>query len=433
MASELFRQVRLLDPVSATDCVVDVWIEAGRVRAIRESIPAGTPDSLDVPSADVTVTDAAELVLGPGLVDLYSHSGEPGYESRETLASLHRAARVGGFGRVLLLPDTDPAIATPADVEWIQQHAPAGLPRLQPWAALTLDAKGDQMTELGELAQTDIAGFADGRPIRQWGLLRRSLEYAQALNRPIALWCCDETLRGNGVMRDGPDAIRFGLPGTPAIAETAPLAALLECVAQIGTPVHLMRVSTARSVALIAQAKANGLPITASTTWHHLLLNTQAVGHYDPNLRLEPPLGTPEDQAALIQAVRDGVIEAIAIDHTPYTYEEKTVPFAEAPPGAIGLALALPLLWQQLVEPGHLPALTLWQALSTNPLRCLGEEPEAIPVGIASRIAPNAPTPLTLFDPRPLWKVTRQTLQSRSANTPWLGQEIQGQVVQVFF
>ncbi len=423
MASELFRQVRLLDPVSETDRVVDVWIEAGSVRAIA--------DVLEPESADVTVTDAAGLVLGPGLVDLYSHSGEPGYESRETLASLHRAAQAGGFVRVLLLPNTDPAIpagiasriATPADVEWIRQHAPAGLPRLQPWAALTLDAKGDQMTELGELATTDIAGFADGRPIRQWGLLRRSLEYAQALNRPIALWCCDETLRGNGVMRDGPDAVRLGLPGAPAIAETAPLAALLECVAQIGTPVHLMRVSTARSVALIAQAKASGLPITASTTWHHLLLNTQAVGRYDPNLRLEPPLGTPEDQAALIQAVRDGVIEAIAIDHSPYTYEEKTVSFAEAPPGAIGLELALPLLWQQLVEPGHLPALTLWRSLSTNPLRCLGEELRAI--------APETPVSLTLFDPRPLWKVTRQTLQSHSANTPWLGREIQGQVVRI--
>jgi dihydroorotase len=417
MASELFRQVRLLDPVSETDRVVDVWIEAGSVRAIADRLDPSDADS------DVTVTDAAGLVLGPGLVDLYSHSGEPGYESRETLASLHQAARAGGFVRVLLLPDTDPAIATPADVEWIRQHAPAGLPRLQPWAALTLDAKGDQMTELGELATTDIAGFADGRPIRQWGLLRRSLEYAQALNRPIALWCCDETLRGNGVMRDGPDAIRFGLPGAPAIAETAPLAALLECVAQIGTPVHLMRVSTARSVALIAQAKSSGLPITASTTWHHLLLNTQAVGCYDPNLRLEPPLGTPEDQAALIQAVRDGVIEAIAIDHSPYTYEEKTVSFAEAPPGAIGLELALPLLWQQLVEPGHLPALTLWRSLSTNPLRCLGEEPRAI--------APETPVSLTLFDPRPLWKVTRQTLQSHSANTPWLGEEIRGQVVRI--
>lgn len=433
MASELFRQVRLLDPVAETDRVVDVWIESDSVRVIREAIPPGIDDDVEPPSADVTVTDASGLVLGPALVDLYSHSGEPGYESRETLTSLHRAARAGGFGRVLLLPDTDPAIATPADVEWIGQHTPAGLPRLQPWAALTLDAKGEQMAELGELAQTDIAGFADGRPIRQWGLLRRSLEYAQALHRPIALWCCDETLRGNGVMRDGPDAIRFGLPGAPAIAETAPLAALLECIAQIGTPVHLMRVSTARSVELIAQAKARGLPITASTTWHHLLLNTHAVGGYDPHLRLEPPLGTPADQAALIQAVRDGIIEAIAIDHSPYTYEEKTVPFAEAPPGAIGLELALPLLWQQLVEPGQLPALTLWRALSTNPLRCLGEELRAIPVGIDLQSAPDTPTPLTLFDPRPLWKVTHQTLHSCSANTPWLGQEIQGQVIKVFF
>jgi len=218
--------------------------------------------------------------------------------------------------------------------------------------------------------------------------------------------------------------MRVGLPGAPAIAETAALAALLECVEQIGTPIHIMRVSTVRSVALIAQAKARYLPITASTTWMHLLLNTQSLQSYDPNLRLEPPLGTPADQAALIQAVNDGIIEAIAIDHSPYTYEEKTVPFAEAPPGAIGLELALPLLWQQLVMSGALSALTLWRALSINPSRCLQQS--------CSTVAVDAIAELTLFDPQQPWLISGKTLKSLARNTPWLGQQIMGRVVKTW-
>ena len=184
-----------------------------------------------------------------------------------------------------------------------------------------------------------------------------------------------------------------------------------------------MRVSTARSVQLIQDAKARGLPITASTSWMHLLLDSKAVHSYDPNLRLEPPLGNPSDAAALRQGVQQGVLDAIAIDHTPYTYEEKTVAFAAAPPGAIGLELALPLLWQNLVETGEWSALELWRVLSTRPAECLQQIPSAI--------APGKPAEITLFAPQLSWTVERQTLKSRSANTPWLGQELSGRVVQI--
>jgi dihydroorotase len=191
----------------------------------------------------------------------------------------------------------------------------------------------------------------------------------------------------------------------------------LELVREIGTPVHLMRISTARSVALLNAAKAEGLPITASTTWLHLLYETKDLADYSPNLRLSPPVGNSDDRTALIEAVKTGVIDAIAIDHSAYTYEEKTVAFGEAPVGAIGLELALPMLWQGLVEPGHLTALELWRSLSTNPARCLAQKPATVTVGA---------TELTLFDPGEVWKVDR--LKSLSQNSHLWGQVIRGKV-----
>jgi dihydroorotase len=185
-----------------------------------------------------------------------------------------------------------------------------------------------------------------------------------------------------------------------------------------------MRVSTARGVELIAQAKQRGLPVTASTTWMHLLYNTNDLDNYDPNLRLEPSLGNENDMQALIEGVRQGVIDAIAIDHTPYTYEEKTVAFAEAPPGVIGLELALPILWQRFVSSGEWSALELWRALSTNPQLCLGEKP--------INLSPGQPAEMTLFDPNATWTVNKQNLQSQASNTPWWDKEISGRVVRIW-
>ncbi len=423
MSSELLQQVRILDPLSQADRVADVLIEEGKVSAIADSIS-------EYP-ADTQVQDAQGWVLGPGLVDLYSHSGEPGFEDRETLQSLMQSAAAGGFTRLAILPDTAPVIDNPAAVAWLQekwktnlQQIQNSLPSLYPWAALTQDAQGQQMTELAELAEMNIAGFADGRPIANLLLVRRLLEYLRPLNRPIALWACDPQLAGNGVMREGHDSIVFGLPGIPTIAETTAIAAVLECVEEVGTPVHLMRLSTARSVELVRLAKQRGLPVTASTTWMHLLLNTESIGSYNSNLRLNPPLGTRADQQALIQAVKDGVVDAIAVDHTPYTYEEKTVAFSEAPPGAIGLQLALPLLWQALVATEQWSALELWTALSTRPAQCLSQTPPSI--------ASGQPAEMFLFNPHQSWTADSQTLKSRSLNTFWLDQTIVGQVVKLW-
>lgn len=417
MNSKLLQQVRILDPVSNSDRYADLLMVDGFIRAVEDKI-------YDYP-AETEIKDCQGLILGPGLVELASHSGEPGFEERDTLASLMQGATAGGFTRLAILPDTAPPIDNPAGLAGLKMLTTSPLPSLYFWGALTQGIQGKQMTELGELAAAGVVGFADGQPLANFALLRRLLEYVKPLNKPVALGLGDRQLAGNGVMREGYDSIRLGLPGVPAAAESGYLAALLELVDAIGTPVHLLGVSTARSVELIRDAKNRGLPVTASTTWMHLLLDTAAIEGrdgipFDPNLRLQPPLGTKSDRLALVQGVKEGILEAIAIDHSPFTYEEKTVAFADAPPGAIGLELALPLLWQGLVETGELSALELWRALSTEPAGCLGLKLEAI--------APNLPAEVVLFDPHQSWTVNKQTIKSLSANTPWWGREIKGRV-----
>ncbi|MBD2493139.1 dihydroorotase [Nostoc sp. FACHB-280] len=468
--TELLQQVRVIDPVSGTDQIADVLIADGRIQAIAAQISEIGTDTL--------VRDCRGLVLGTGLVDLYSHSGEPGFEERETLSSLLQAAAAGGFTRIGILPDTSPAIDHPALVVQLQKMRGEGgrggqggqggqgrnyvsspssalsplstpsplspqtpTPLLNIWGAVTLDVAGKQMTELADLAAAGVVGFTDSHPLDNLGLVRRVLEYVQPLGKPVAFWPCDRHLTSNGVMREGVDALRFGLPPVPASAETTAIASLLELVAATGNlQVHIMRVSTARSVELIAAAKAAGLPITASTTWMHLLLDTTSINpsaslrvnieqsrdvkSYDTSLHLDPPLGNPSDLNALREGVRTGVIDAIAIDHAAYTYEEKVQAFAEAPAGAVGLELALPLLWQNLVVTGEFTALELWQALSSNPAKCLGQE--------LNTLTANQKAELTLFDPSQTWKVERKNLHTLSSNTPWMGKELQGRVLQIW-
>lgn len=418
MTKELLKQVRVIDPLQKTDIVADVLIIDGYIQDVAPQITNFTTDT--------SVRDCRGLVIGPGLVDLYSHSGEPGFEERETLSSLLQAATAGGFTRICVLPDTLPVIDQPALVTHLQQYRNREKvsPSLHIWGAITLDLAGKQLTEVADLTAAGIVGFTDGKPWENLGIVRRVLEYLQSFGKPVAFWPCDRYLAANGMIREGAEAMRLGLPLIPASAETTAIAALLELVADIGTPVHIMRVSTARSVKLIAEAKSKGVPITASTTWMHVLLDTTSMRSYHTALHLDPPLGNYQDMLCLREGLRTGIIDAIAIDHAPYTYEEKVQSFAESPPGAIGLELALPLLWQNLVATGEFTPLELWRVLSHQPATCLQQEVKAI--------QPGEKAELTLFDPQQIWNVNQVNLQTLSYNTPWFGKEIIGRVVQVF-
>jgi dihydroorotase len=409
--NQLFQQVRILNPLVGVERIADILVIDGGIEEVSATTQLPT---------DLTITPGEHLILAPGLVDLYSHSGTPGHEERETIESLLLAAKAGGFVHVNILPDTLPAldrassiIAIDREYHQIAAQIP-NCPQLGYWGALTEGVAGKTMTELAELSTTNIIGWADGCAIANPALIRRLLEYLKPFNRPIGLYALDRSLRGNGLARSGVAALKYGLPVDPVSSETAALAALIEIIADIGTPVHLMRISTRRGVEIIAAAKQRGVPITASTTWLHLIADTTNLATYDPNLKLDPPLGTPDDRRAMIEAIKVGVLDAIAIDHSPYTYEEKTVAFGEAPAGSIGLELALPLLWQHLVVSGKLSALELWAALSTKPAQCLHQSP---------------PTQLILFDPKTTRTVTQNSLKSLSHNTALLGREVIGRII----
>jgi len=349
---------------------------------------------------------ADHLILGNGLVDLYSTCGEPGFESRETWASLANAARHGGFVKVGVLPPLDKL----AGVEMMRQQAPTNL---LTWAAITKHRLGKEMNDLAELAP-QVLGFTDAAPFAQLGFLQRSLEYLQPFGKPIMLWAYNLELAAKGVMREGKWSLNYGLSGVPALAETSAIAAVIELIEVVRCPIHLMRISTARSVELICQAQSRGLPITASVVWHHLIHDLAELANYDPDLHLNPPLGDSHDREALIQAVKSGVVGAIAIDHTPYTYEEKALAFEHSPPGAIGLEFALPLLWHKLVETGKLSALELWRSLSLNP---------------ASYLGLSTPKLVTIFNPKVIWQVNKQNTSSLAANSVWSGKSISGKAL----
>jgi dihydroorotase len=416
--------VRLLDPCRQRDGVADVWLRRGRLLLVEATaIPAKIPR-----------LDAAGWVLGPGLIDLYTSSGELGNNGlsagRETLTSLAAAARAGGFTQVGLLPTplagtaAFPVLDQPEQVGRYRRRR--GDPRWLPWAALSLGGREEAPSPWGELARAGAIGFVTrlggAESLRSLALVRQALEYLRPWNKPLLVWAWDPTLAGSGSLYEGVWALRLGLKGIPASAETAALARLLEVLRSVPSPppVHVMRLSQARSLELIQQAQAEGLPVTASTTWMHLLLSEEAVfeSGYNPNLRLLPPLPHAADRKALIAGIRSGSL-GIAVDHAPYTYEEKTLPFADAPPGAMGLELALPLLWQNLVETGALTALQLWSALSLYPARCLGLEPPSLEPG----------SDWVLFDPTHTWTVSAATLRSHSQATPWLGKTLRGRVL----
>ncbi|BAU67347.1 dihydroorotase, multifunctional complex type [Stanieria sp. NIES-3757] len=413
----LIQQVRVINPIFLTDCSADVLIIDGIIKAVETHLT-------DIPD-NISIQNGKGLILAPGLVDLYSYSGQPGHEDRETLHSMALAAAAGGFTRIALLPNTVPPLDNFEMLASMHQKIKElrdelkPLPKIDFWGAMSLGNQGQQMVEFFEIA-INAVGLTDAFSLSNFGLLRQTLEYLKPLNKPIGIAIDSQELEPNAVIREGIYSLRYGLLGNPVFSEAIVIAALIEMIDEIGTPVHLMRVSTERGVELIANAKQRGIPITASTTWMHLLFNAQDLVNYNPNLCLQPPLGNEQDVLALIDGVKQGIIDAIAIDHNSHTYEEKTLAFATTLPGVIGLELALPLLWQKFVVSGILSALELWQALSTRPLLCLNQQPVII--------EPGQKAEAILFDPQISWIVNQDNLCSLGVNTPWWGQEIFGRV-----
>ena len=403
---------RIVDPAHAVDRVGALYIADGAIAGV-DAKPAGWKSGRTL--------DASGLVVAPGLVDVSARLREPGLEYKATLESEMAAAIAGGVTSLACPPDTDPVLDEPGLVEMLKHRARSlNQARVYPIGALTVGLAGESLTEMGELTEAGCVAFSQADvPLADTDLLWRAMQYASTFGYALWLRPQDPHLGRNGIAHDGEIATRLGLAGIPAIAETIALANILALVRDTGVRVHVTRLSSAESVALVRAAKREGLAVTADVAIHHLHLCDVDIGWFDSHARLVPPLRTTRDRAALRAGVMDGTIDVVCSDHAPVDDDAKQVPFGEAEPGATGLELLLPLTLKWAKEEG-VPLAKAIAGITIEPARVMGIDAGSLATGRAADVC--------VFDPESWWKVERGALRSQGKNTPFLGLEVPGRV-----
>jgi dihydroorotase len=403
-------------PSLNTEKPYDVLAVNGRIATCG---PSGT---LDAPSG-VEVVDAGGLRLFPSFIDSHVHLREPGYEYKEDIASGLTAAAHGGFGAVLAMGNTKPvndaASVTRYMLEKAALHHPNG-PRLLPVGALTVGLEGKEISPMAELAEAGCVAFSnDGRPVTNTEIFRRGMEYAAQWGRIVIDHCEDEFLAQGTHMNEGDVSGRIGVKGQPSVAEALHVARDILLSEYLDIPVHLAHISGRQSVDLIRSAKERGISVSAETCPHYLLLDESCLANYDTAAKVSPPLRSPEDVDALRKAVREGVIDIFVTDHAPHAAHEKEQPLDEAPNGLIGLETALPLTYE-LIRQGLITERDFVRMWHLGPARIFNIS--------VNTFAPGDPADFFLFDPALAWTPNRETLHSKSLNTPFLGRPMQGKV-----
>ncbi len=408
MASLVLKGGRVIDQDGERTADVVVGAD-GRIAAVGPEL-----------SGDRTL-DAGGCVISPGFVDLHSHLRQPGQEEAETIDTGARAAALGGYTCILAMPNTVPAIDHAGIVREVLELGRPAPCDVRAAGAITVGRAGEQLAPLGEMAELGVRLFTDdGAGVADTRLMRRAMEYAASLPRVVlAQHCEDPVLAGGGHMHEGEWSARLGIPGQPAEAEELMVHRDLALARLTGTRVHLQHLSTARSIELVRQAKAAGLPVSCEATTHHFTLTHAACATYDPLFKVNPPLRTDADVAAVKAGLADGTIDCIATDHAPHTQEAKEAAFDQAPPGMVGLETALALALTELdLKIDQVLALLSWQ-----PARLLGLDGEhGLPV------AAGNPANLAVVDPSTTWTVDPTALASRSRNTPYAGRSLTGRV-----
>jgi dihydroorotase len=414
----LIKNGRVIDPASNFDEVCDVAVAAGRIMAIRNIAPNFAP---------AKVIDATGCIVAPGLVDLAARLREPGHEHEGMLESELAAAMAGGITSLVCPPDTDPVLDEPGLVEMLKFRAEKlHQARVFPLGALTRNLQGEVLTEMLELTEAGCVGFSQADvPLANTQVLQRALQYASTYGYTV--WLRPQELHlGQGVAASGALATRLGLAGVPVAAETIALHTIVELMKATGARVHVCRLSSAAGVEIVRRAKDQGLALTCDVSINSLHLTDNDIGYFDSRMRLNPPLRQQRDRDALREALADGTIDALVSDHTPVDEDAKTLPFAEAEPGATGLELllAMALKWGQESGAGLVRALGV---LTSEPARVLGASLGTLQAS-TGQLVEGGVADICVFDPAAEWVVTADALRSQGKHTPFSGYEVPGRV-----
>lgn len=412
MSDTLVCGARIIDPASGFDSIGDLLIRDGLIADFGAGL--GRPEG-------AAVVDAAGAILCPGLIDCRASLGEPGYEYRETIASAAISASAGGITTIAVLPDSRPVLDDPALIRAMAARGEAtGHITILPYGAATRGCRGEELAEYGLLSEAGAIAFTDGaKPIASSRLMRRALSYASGFGARIVQHPEDPVLAEGGAATEGARATLMGLPGIPACAEAIMVGRDIRLAELTGGAIHFAHVSTAEALDLIRRAKGKGLAVTCDTAPPYFDLNETAIGDFRTYAKLSPPLRAEEDRLAVVAALADGTIDAIASDHQPRDADDKRLPFADASPGGAGLGTLLAITLVQ-VHSEKLPLARAIELLTACPARLLGID--------AGRIANGAVADLCLFDPDTSWRVEAGKLPGKAQNTPFDGRALEGRV-----
>ncbi|MFH1847984.1 MAG: dihydroorotase [Candidatus Omnitrophota bacterium] len=413
MSSLLIKNGHVIDPANNIDGKLDIFIDRGRIKKVEKDIKE---------AADETI-DASGRIVAPGLIDMHTHLREPGREDEETFLTGSKAAIKGGFTSICAMPNTTPPCDNQGVAGFIiSEGKRIGLCNLYPIGTITKNRKGQELSEMGELKKAGVVALSDdGDSVDNSEIMRRALEYASMVELPVIAHCEDRDLSGDRFMNEGDASTLLGLRGIPEIAETTRLSRDVEIARWTNGRIHIAHISAGRSVDIIREAKRLGVNISAEVCPHHFSMIDEEVKGFDANIKVNPPIRSLKDKEALKKGLADGTIDVIATDHAPHTEDEKDTDFLLAPFGMIGLETALSLAVMELIETKVLDWKGLITKMSINPARILGLN--------KASLAQGKDADIVIIDPKREWTVTKETLESKSKNTPFLGRKLRGMAV----
>lgn len=406
------KNARVIDPATKRDATGDLFVKDGRITALLSATERKR----------AKVIDASGLVACPGLVDVHVHFREPGQTHKETIATGTRAAAAGGFTTVVCMPNTAPPASNTGTIQFINDAIKRdAIVHVYPTGCITVDMRGEALAPIGSLKRAGVVAITDdGDCVQSNELMRRACEYAKMFDLPIMDHCQDHSMTVGAVMNEGEVSTRLGLRGWPNAAEDLIVARNVILSTYTGAHIHMQHISSRNAVELLRRAKARGIRVTAEATPHHLALTDAALGTYDTNFKMNPPLRTEEDRQAIIAGIKDGTIDIVATDHAPHTNYEKDKEFDFAPNGILGLETALPVTLGVLMREAKMKLPRVIDLLTRRPADLLNLPAGTLKVGATADIC--------LFDPDETWTYDAVSGFSKSSNSPWNGQQLRGRV-----